>query len=361
MSPFQKAVGTFISLASSADAEPEHLQRAARNVCASIAGTAPKDLDDGLRGLAEVIASAELSGAGVAALCGGAIVENGGDSEIALDATLERLEETLTQAQLFAEACENSDEENDGPDGEDEADPIEDHGESVADWMPENAMAFQAVEPLGMGAIAMLSRSPAGRKRARQQFPDLAALADDLGPYHERAHYLAQMLNVLDDERLVVLHPEQNKGYRVRLTGVSTNFELFVLLADALIGNPDEGWLEGEKPDPAVAAVCRDRPSELAADLSATGAFNFWNWRGLRPDGTLPSPTEATGAWIWMEGIPADIESFERQRVILLGTTPYRRHWKPGRCFESMIANVQVEAKLSQTEVQQWLAKLATA
>jgi hypothetical protein len=196
---------------------------------------------------------------------------------------------------------------------------------------------------------------------ARREFPQLHALADDLAAHHERAFFLAQLLRVLDDERLIVLHPEQRKGYRVRIIGVATNFELFVLLADALIGDPSQGWLEGEKPHPIVAAVCRDQPAEIAADIGATGAFNFWNGRALRSDGTLPPPGEATETWIWMEGVPADIESIDDLRIVLLGPAPYKRHWHPGRCFEGMPADARVEAQLSEADFQHWITKLARA
>jgi hypothetical protein len=359
MSPFKDAIARFINVVLSVEADPRVMQVAASNVCGTIAGTEAKMLDDGLRGLSEAIASAELPGAAVAAICCGAIVENGGNPDIALGNTLDRLQEALIQAQLFAEACENA--EGDAEPIEDEEPPelVEKHGEQVAEWMPENALAFQAVEPLGMGAIAMLSRSPTGRKMTRRQFADVRGLADDLAPYHERAHYLAQILSVLDGELLIVLHPEQRKGYRVRIDGVATNFELFVLLAHALIGDPTQGWLAGERPDPVVVAVCRDQPAELAADAAATGSFNFWNWHALRADETLPQPGEASDTWIWMEGTPADIAEFEGQRIVLLGPAPYKRHWHAGRCFEGMPADARVESQLSEAEVQQWLSRLA--
>lgn len=362
MSNFKAAVSQLISVVLSPEARSQVMQVAASNVCGAIEGTDIRELDNGLRGLADAIANAEISGAAVAGICCGAIVENGGNPDIALDATLSRLREVLTLAQLFAEACEDAgggDESDDEED--DERDPVADYGEQVAESMPENAIAYQAVEPLGMGAIAMLSRSMAGRKKARRQFADVRALADDLASYHERAHYLAQILSVLDDERLIVLHPGQQRGFVVRIHGIATNFELFVLLADALIGDPSQGWLAGAKPPPVVAAACRDQPAEVAAEFPAVGAFNFWNWQALRPDGSLPPPVEATDAWIWMEGIPADIESFEGQRVVLLGPTPYERHWHAGRCFEGMTADAKVETQMSDDAFRQWLARLAKA
>jgi hypothetical protein len=368
VSKFNSTVTDLIVAAAAPDAEPEGIKAAAGAVCRAIAKADKSDLNAGLARLADSVASADLAGAAVVAICCGAIVENGGDPQAPLGPTLARLEEALTLAQLFAEACEEAaadDEDRDDATGDedDEEDPVERFGEAVAERMPENAAAFDAVEALGMGAIAMLTRSPAGRKRARREHPGLAVMADDLAPYHERAFHLAKVLNVLDDEPVLVLHPEEKKGYRVRVGGVGTNFELFVLLADALVGDPEQGWLAGEKPDPEVAAACRDQPAEAAGGKSATGAFNFYNWQALRPDGTLPEPGDYSSSkdWIWMEGIPAHVREFEGQRVVLLGPPPYARVIQPGRYFDGMPADVRVEAKLSEAEVAEWLRRIAAA
>lgn len=368
MSKFSSAVDVLIAVASSSEAGPEAVQGAARAVCAAIAKAGRGELDAGLGRLAQTITGAELLGASVAAICCGAIVENGGRPEAALDATLTRLSEALMRAQIFAEACEEAAaDDEDQPDAtgeeDDEENPVERFGAEIAERMPDNAAAFEAVEPLGMGAIAMLSRSPSGRKRARAEFPDLAGLADDLAPYHERAFFLAKLLNVLDDEQIIVLHPAEQKGYRVRMSGIGTNFELFILLADAVIGDPAQGWLRGEKPDPAVVAACRDQPAESAGDKTALGAFNLYNWQALRADGTLPEPSDygTSKDWIWMEGVPADVRAFEGTRVILLGPPPYARVLQPGRLFDGMTADLRVEGVLTPDEVAAWLARLASA
>jgi hypothetical protein len=366
MSKFTSAVTDLIVKASSPDAEPKSVQAAARAVCGAIAKAKREEINQGLARLTDSIASAELPGAAIVAMCGGAIVENGGNPDLVIDATLSRLSEALMSAQLFAEACEEAaaddeDQTDDTGDEDDEDNPIERFGAEVAERLPANALSYGAVEDLGMGAIAMLSRSPSGRKKTRVGYPDLAALADDLAPYHERAHFLARILNVLDDERLVVVHPQAKKGYRVRMSGIGTNYELFTLLADVLVGDPGQSWLPGTKPDPAVAAACRDQPVETSNGKTATGAFNFYNWRALQADGTLPDPKDYSSSknWIWMEGIPADIEPFENQRVILLGPPAYARILHPGRCFDGMVADLLVESKMSEAEFEEWLKKLA--
>lgn len=368
MSKFSNAVNDLIAIASSPEAEPTEIKAAATLVCNAVARPSRVELDEELKRLADTIATADLPGAAIIAICCGAIVEKGGNPDISLEATLSRLSETLTLAQFFAEACEEAaadDEDKDDKtdDSDDEEDPVQRFGEQVAEKMPENSNAYHSIEALGMGAIAMLSRSPSARKNVRKEHPELAALAGDLAPYHERAYFLQRILSVLDDERAVVLHPDQKKGYRIRMSGVGTNFELFILLADAVIGDTAQGWLGGQKPDADVVAACRDQPAEAAKGKSTVGAFNFYNWKALYPDGTLPAPGDYSSSkdWIWMEGIPADITTFEGQRVILLGPPPYARVLQPGRCFDGMVADVHVDSQMSAEEVEEWLAKLRNA
>ncbi len=165
------------------------------------------------------------------------------------------------------------------------------------------------------------------------------------------------MIDVLDDEVLLVMHPELKLGYWVRIRGVADNFQLHTLLAGALIGDPFAGWIPGVPPDPRVAAAARDGPP--AGDLVAEARFNLVGWRGLQSDGTLPTGLDGSEFWIWGEGIPADIERFQGTRVILLGPPPYPRTWSAERRFEGMHAEIEVMEMLPFDSVRDRLARIA--
>jgi hypothetical protein len=133
------------------------------------------------------------------------------------------------------------------------------------------------------------------------------------------------MMQVLDDEPIVVLHPGEGKGFRVRLSGLADNFQLHTLLADALIGQFPGRWLRGARPARAEVAAARDGAVREGCP-GAHGAFNLWTWRGLKADGTLRDPMSGSSHWIWNEGVPADIPSFDGERVVLLGPPPVPLH-----------------------------------
>jgi hypothetical protein len=170
------------------------------------------------------------------------------------------------------------------------------------------------------------------------------------------------MLQVLDDEALLVIHVEQKKGYDVRISGLSDNFQLHTLLAGALIGSPSQGWLEGTAPSKRAVAECRDAAVAEGGGAQMTGAFNLCNWTALRPDGSLPDDTgAASNHWIWNEGYPAEIAPFEGRRIVLLGKPPYERLWRAGRQFCGMVGALTVERTLGTAEVKEWLNRLANA
>jgi hypothetical protein len=307
--------------------------------------------------LSDVLPAAPLGCAGVVALACGALVERGGDPERPLDGALARLPEALAGSAAYADACRDRGRE--APDDGEAGNPIERFGDEVAEALPAEAVAWAALDLLGMAAIAVLSRSPDARRRARAR-PELLRRAKAVADLHERARFLVEMLRVLDDEEFLVLHPETGQGWKVRIRGVSDNFQLHTLLANAIIGDPEKGQLPGRRPDPRVVAAARDRPVDPAAAL-AEGSFNLMNWQALRPDRTLAAPPDGSALWIWNEGAPADVERFDGVRVLLLGPPPYLRTWNADRRFPDMPADLRLVETLTPAAVNAWLSRIAAA
>lgn len=315
------------------------------------------DRNKALHNLAAVIARADLSRAALLALGCGAIVEHGGDPNLALDAIMTRLPEALRQAKAYRDACRDAEaKEALKRGGEPPSFFFHDSNGSSEQTATDPSLIWDMVDSLGRGANAMLSRSVEGRKRAKP-LQEIRRLAWDLADDYEQAGYLAELLEVLDDEILLVMHPELMLGYWVRIRGVADNFQLHTLLADALIGDPFEGWIPGLRPDPRVAAAARSSPA--APGLLAEARFNLVGWRGLQPDGLLPTGMDGGEHWIWGEGIPADIEPFQGSRVVLLGPPPYPRTWGAERRFEGMQAEIEVMEKLPFDSVRDRLTRIA--
>lgn len=311
--------------------------------------------------------------AGMIAMLCGALVERGLPPMIALGSILNRLEHQVAPDAIeFVAACQQAAEDaeppapsskpdSSEPNGAEQKppDPIEKYGEQIANLMPTAAEAFRALEPFSLAAIAMLSRSMEARRASWQRTSLRRSLAE-LGGQYGHAGMLWMMLQVLDDEPVVVIHPEQAKGYQVRISGLAENFQLHTLLADALIGRFSSQWLRGKRPGRVEVAAARNGPIQENGP-HATGSFNLWSWRGLKRDGTLRDAMGGSAHWIWNEGVPNDIPSFEGTRLVLLGPPPYPRYWNAIRRFPDMPGDLRVEKVMTHAEVSDILRRIAAA
>lgn len=341
---------------------PQEIFKAVKLVVAQADQTAERERNEALGQMADLIGTPDLGRAAFIIMGCGALVEQGADPYIALDAVLGRLIEVLERAAAFGEACRATAEaEAADPASQYQLDDffVDKYGAQVAAQMPENAQAWGVLEIVCVSAVAMLSRSVEGRKTARHNAALIQILQNFPVP-HGMLDYLSEILEVLDEAELLVLYPVLERGYRLKISGIGDNFQLQTLLADAVIGNPEKGWIPGERPDPRVVAAARDQRID-ATMPTAVGVFNLVNWRGLLPDGTLDKSDHADVNWIWGEGLPADIPQYEGTRIILLGPASYPRSWNAERRFDGMKGELHVIEKLKPEAVQDWLKRLANA
>jgi hypothetical protein len=364
--PLEDALRDMVLAATAPGGSPEETLRLSQAVVEAAVDQDVATQNETLRRMADAIASTDHARASAVAIGCGALVENGGDPDIAVGAILDHLPDTLAAAAVFLDACAaaaaQTEAEGEGEaedEEEDEGEVVDRFGFQVAQELPAEGQAWLSLRPMSLGAIAMLGRSP----RARQQARGMEHLRDRAGYLagrHPQVSFLHLMLRVLDNEELLVLHPETKRGYRVRISGIADNFQLHLLLADALVGDAAGGLLPGKRPDPQAVAAARDRQVGPRA-RSAQGVFNLWTWRGLRPDGTLPPANEDAAHWVWNEGTPADIPPFDGVRVVLLGPPPYARSWNAGRRFDGMVAELRLEEVLPADTARDWLDRIARA
>ncbi len=204
--------------------------------------------------------------------------------------------------------------------------------------------------------IVVLGCSPLARTALRDQRDVALALRDDL----EGAHWIGQMLGVVDDEPFVAIDPVARRGYAGTFGGVADNFQLHTLLADALIGDPKDGWLEGTRPAPEVARCARGEGPQNV-EPAAHGAWNLYTWRAFAHDPTLTdSASIPHDLWVWGEGIPTDIPTLDGHRVIGLGPSAYQRSWQGGRVFATLRAALTVTGQLDEAELERWFARIAS-
>lgn len=188
---------------------------------------------------------------------------------------------------------------------------------------------------------------------ARREFRDAAGplpqigdAAARLGDRVPRAHWLTGLAQVLDDEPVVVIDDATGRGFRLTMSGVGDNFQFHTLLADRLIGDPARGLLAGERPAPAWVAAATTASSRLPPEDVIQRRFRLF---------------DATGAYIYPEGRPADIPLIDGARVIVLHPPRGRYGWEGGRTYEHMVPALTLDHVMTPDQAAAWRARIAPA
>jgi hypothetical protein len=389
----------FTAMTAAQEPDAEELQECAQEVAHSGVRARAEEREAALSRLIISLEHSHPQVAGLAAITGGALVEQGASPLTLGKALVERVPGILGDALRFTDRCvaelgldQPSEEGEAEDDGDEDEGSVRVAGKAIPEEVvervfaddPVSVQAYGALDSWCYPAIACLTREPTLREAARQN-PAFAEAAIRLNNLAESGglSFLSKLLLVLDDEPLLVLHPESKKGFRCRMGGIADNFQLHTLLMDTLIA-PEPGGgrgfmakllgrggetmsglpdgLRGRRPDPASVAVARgEGPQE--GHGSVVGAWNLYNWTAVDPGSGMfgDGPLAGMGHWIWNEGVPADITPFEGLRIVLLGAPAYERSWNSVRLFDALPAYVRVEEMLTPQGVEEWLARLAAA
>lgn len=202
-----------------------------------------------------------------------------------------------------------------------------------------------------LAAVALLGADAGARKNQRRLLPALRRLE----PYHPGAAWLRQILDVLDDEPIIVIDVARRTGARGTMTGVASNFELFVLIAHAAAN------LELPRP-PEAAVRCLLGQGAQDSGIVVETAFNAYAYSALGEHERLPEPSDYGGSahWIWGEGEPWEIPALDGTRVVLIGPPSYARLVPAQRTFAALRAELRLEP-LPADDVAGWLARIARA
>lgn len=290
-----------------------------RALFASAQAAAPAVRDELNRALLPGLAVPDPFQAACIALTCGTIVEYGASASVAGEPIIQRIAEALTA------------------------------GETIDDVV---------LRYFGIAAMAHLCRDM-GLRRAARRMPGLRRELASAEDRVKEAWFMGVVLDLIDDLELLVIAPEQGRGFRVGLEAVKNNFHLFTLLQGSLIGDPAEGWLDAEPVDPEVVAVATgEAPPRV--DLDDRQRFHFHDWSAISGEGVLRRDLHST---LWGEGTPLDIPLHEGRPVVLLGAPIFGgRSWDSNifaSVHDALRSRAQVIAKLTDAEVAAELASMA--
>jgi hypothetical protein len=223
----------------------------------------------------------------------------------------------------------------------------------AAGTMPEASEAWERLQAIWPGAIAQLSVDPEGRAEAA----DLVPLAAELQDVHEAAGWLTAMLSVAHEAPFVAIEPATGLGISGRMSGIVDNFQLNVLLMEAV------PWTGSRRVSRTAAATARGEGPQQTKE-TVEGVWDLYSYAALGCDGSLPEPAEddddVDETLIWDEGMPAHIPLLDGHHVILLAPTAYERTWRAQRMFANLPASLEPEV-LDADAVAGWLERIGAA
>lgn len=134
-----------------------------------------------------------------------------------------------------------------------------------------------------------------------------------------------------------------------------------------MIGDEKEGLIPGNPPEPTLVSYMRD--VHYTGDAFIEGFFQMYNWRALKPDGTLVNYFEPYNNvrfdyyFLWGEEPPMTIPKFDGKRVVLLGPPSsdkinIKKNFNARRQFPFMDAELKILENLSFMEVHTYLNEL---
>lgn len=326
---------------------------AAREVMAKSKAASPLERTEAMRVVSEAVASTRPSRATLAAILAGGMIEDGEDPRPVIEPLINLLRKVTPAAKRMFDACAVK------PTGdEDPAELFDANLKRLTPTMTSDAEAWDVLGRVYLPVITVFSVAPEARVAARDLVKDLAPMASS----NDGAHWIVKMIGVLDNEPFVAIEPATNLGIAGRMSGISENFQLNVLLMDAF--PQKSGWFSRPKRrvSEATARIARGEGPQQGEE-TVTGVWNLYTYHALRPDRSLPEPKDfgERDKWIWNEGTPLGIPVLDGHRVILLGPASYERGWRAQRDFAVLKAELAIDEQLSPQRIREWLDKIVRA
>jgi hypothetical protein len=345
-----------LMLAGDGNATGDLVRRAAQDFIDASRGADAGDVADALAILGKAYALPHTDHLLLTLTVAGSLIERGADARPLVAPLVEFLQRVTPLAIDFHDACVaqlpvDSDDQDDDDDPDAAFRQI---APRLRVKMPEASAAWEALEALYVPTIAVLAASPSARAQCRSLAPGMERLRE----YSGGASWLAPMLMVLDDEPILVVEPDTGLGFVGRMSGVSINFQLHVLLMDVF---PSSDSKSSPRISPRTADIVRGNVAEQQDDASMTAQWNLHAWTALQATGRLSRDHDPSSSnhWIWNEGVPADIPTFDGRRVIVLGPPSYSRSFFAQRDFRGLRADIKVERLLSPDEVATWVGRFS--
>jgi hypothetical protein len=305
----------------------------------------------------------DADGVAHVAISAGTLVEKGAPAQPLSDVLLGHLPGVLVAARRFADGClaamgEPKSEEADDAEEADAIAYVDDRAIPRAVFREHLASdrgggaSLAYLEQWILPAVAALTRQRESLIRATKD-AELCRAAKALA--RSNASWLHTLTGVQLEAPWLVVFPALERGFRLTVDGVATNFDLHALIADALI----ERGVPGTRNPRDVMGVIRGTADSCVQNHVA-GSWNLYTFRAAAYD-VRAAEKVPTEHWVWGEGQPRDVPVVDDMRTLVIGPPKYSRVWDSGRTFCALHPSVEVVSELSTPDVRATLRRLSAA
>lgn len=315
-------------------------------------------------GSAPPLAAAQL------ALLGGALIEGDHAADTLAAALRNPLVSAMQLAARFIERVQAAADSD--PPGED--DDLDDLGlvtiataAGLAEADPDGHAATASLEIWYRPVVACWSRVEGAPARARDDV-ELMTLLMGLEA-RTTTSWIATLCFALRRDPFVVLIPELDEAFSLRVDGVVDMGQLSMMLGAALADPLARLGCSAPPADNVIATMRGEGPQELGESWSCD--FHVWPWQAFDPELGLPSvqryqwraPGGTGGHSLPSDFRPGELVPIGGVRVVVLtgpkGPVTFVRSLAATRMFSSVVAEVSGVRKLSDAEKASWLSIMA--
>jgi len=358
MMALEQAAQNFVDVMEKDSSSKDEMNSSLRRIYDLIPEASDEDFGKAMKLIFSLVKLHDLDKASMAASICGYLVEQGYPGDAIVDDFIELYENLFDTAHPFFKSyfdrikdVDEFDEEREEKLNEIYQDVWEEHIENN----PEEMGAVVCLDKFFPCGISLFSANKDSFSMGKNKLSDKVAYASEI---NQGCYWFNQLFAVLFDEPVAVIDIDTNRGFLGKISGIVDNFQLQLILM-GISGFNDEVELNEQDLDIIHGFGAQSSETVIQGkwnmyDCELTGNSQ---WKDLinNRDVAVKRSKEFSDYWIWGEGIPSDIPVKNGYRVIILGKPSYIRNIKVQRTFKNLEARVEIDRKLSDDEIKDFL------
>lgn len=229
---------------------------------------------------------------------------------------------------------------------------------------PDWARAYYGFNILSVSAMAFLTRDTGLRKLLADKGieEEITYLVEETpeSPYLKSVYYVSCMLKTCSGLKLLVLHPDRQKGFLATANDMNNCFHLIFLLEEQMAGEFGESYgMYGFNADSSLIELAHGAYPDDCWDKSYNTYFMECNYSVA--GSKKVKPEDAIMSLVWGEMPPDAIPAIDGYAIIVLMETKINRSFDArflASPHNALKPSVKIERELDSAEYSRWKSRI---